>query len=107
MPPERQAAPAAFEANDIIRVNRSPDRHGGGPLSLGFGSRFSESRERLMDGRNQCPELIGPDFVSPNVRGDDVGREFSTDGYGRQLLGHLSSPCRTTDTHLAQNIEAV
>ena len=77
MPPERQAAPAAFEANDIIAVNRSPDRHGGGPLSLSFGSRFSGSRERLMDGRNQCPELIGPDLVSPNVRGDDVGRAFS------------------------------
>ena len=30
-----------------------------------------------MDGRDQCPELIGPDLVSPNVRSDDIGSEFS------------------------------
>jgi len=23
--------------------------------------------------------LIGPDLVSPNVRGDDIGREFSVE----------------------------
>jgi len=77
MPSEHLTAPAAFEANDIIGVDRSTDRDGGGPLRFGFGCRFSESRERLMDRRNQCPELIGPDLVSPNVRGNDVGREFS------------------------------
>jgi hypothetical protein len=53
MPSERQAAPAAFEADDMIAVNRSADRHGGGPLSLDFGCRFSESRECLMDSRDQ------------------------------------------------------
>jgi len=78
MPPQRQAAPAAFEANDIIAVNRSPDRYGGRPLSLGFGCWFSERGKRPMHSRDQHPELIGPDLVSPNVRGDDVGREFST-----------------------------
>jgi hypothetical protein len=77
MPSEHLTAPAAFEANDIIGMDRSTDRHGGGPLSFGFGCRFSESGERLMDGRNQCRELIGPDLVSPNVRGDNIGREFS------------------------------
>ena len=77
MPPERQAAPAAFEANDIIAVNRSTNRHRGSSLAAGFWWRFTETCEGLMDGRNQCPELIGPDLVSPNVRGDDVGRAFS------------------------------
>jgi hypothetical protein len=74
MPSEHLTAPAAFEANDIIGMDRSTDRHDGGPLSLGCGCRFFE---RLMDGRNQCRELIGPDLVSPNVRGDDIGGEFS------------------------------
>jgi hypothetical protein len=50
MPPQREAAPSTFKANDIIAINRSPDRHGGGSLSLDFGCRFSESVERLMDG---------------------------------------------------------
>ena len=77
MPPERQAAPATFEANDVIGVDRSPDRHGGSPLSLNFGCRFSESRECLMDGRNQRRELIGPDLVSPNICSNDIGSEFS------------------------------
>jgi len=77
MPSEHLAAPAAFEANDIIAMNGSADRHGGGPLSLNFGCRLSESRECLMDGRNQCPELVGPDLVSPNISSDDIGREFS------------------------------
>jgi hypothetical protein len=49
---EHLATPAAFEANDMIALNRSPDRHGGGPLSLNFGCRFSAPRERLMDGRD-------------------------------------------------------
>jgi hypothetical protein len=60
----------------MILVNRSPDRHGGSPLSFGFGYRFSELRECLMDGRNQCPELIGPDLVSPNICSNDIGSEF-------------------------------
>jgi len=58
-------------------MNRSTDRHGGSALRLGFGCRFSESGERLMHGRDQRPELIGPDLVSPNVCSDNVGREFS------------------------------
>ncbi|HKC92772.1 MAG TPA: hypothetical protein VKB81_02000, partial [Nitrospira sp.] len=40
MPSDHQAAPAAFETNDIIAVNRPPNRHGGGPLSLGSGAGF-------------------------------------------------------------------
>src|SRR5215831_18052285 len=42
MPSEHLTAPAAFEANDIIGVDRSTDRDGGGPLRFGFGCRFSE-----------------------------------------------------------------
>jgi hypothetical protein len=72
MPFEHLPAPAAFEANDIIAVNRSPDRHGWGPLSLGFGCRDSEPDERLMDGRDQRPELIGPDLVSGNGKATTV-----------------------------------
>jgi hypothetical protein len=79
MPSEHLAAPAAIEADDIIAMNRSPDRYGGGLISLGFDYRFSDSRERLMDGRDQRSELVGPDLVSPNISGDDVGRECSVE----------------------------
>jgi hypothetical protein len=53
MSPEHLAAPAAFEASDIISVNRSPDRHGGSSLFVRFSPRFTEADERLMNGRDQ------------------------------------------------------
>jgi hypothetical protein len=77
VPPEHLAAPAAFQANDVIAIDGSTDRHGGGPLSFGSGCRFSEPRECLMHSRDQCCELIGPDLVSPNICSNDIGSEFS------------------------------
>jgi hypothetical protein len=77
MPLEHLAAPAAFQAHDIIAVNRSPYRDGGCPLTLDVGCRFSESTECLMNGRDQRPELGGRDLVLPNIGGDNRGSEFS------------------------------
>jgi hypothetical protein len=77
MPSDHQAAPAAFQADDIITVNRSPDRHCGSSLAADFGCGFTEPGERAMDGRDQFSELVGPDLVSPNICGDNVGGEFS------------------------------
>jgi hypothetical protein len=79
VPPECLAAPAAFEANYIIAMNRSPDGDGGGPINLGFCCRFSESRERCMHGRDQRREFVGPDLVSPNISSDDVCREVAVE----------------------------
>jgi hypothetical protein len=77
MPSEHLAAPAALQADYIVAMDGSPNRHGRRPPSLGFGCQFSETGERLMDGRDERPELVRSDLVSPNVPGDDVGREFS------------------------------
>ena len=52
MPPEHLAAPAAFEADDIIAVNRSTDRDGGCPLSVEFGYRFTKASEGLINSRD-------------------------------------------------------
>ena len=52
MPSEHLAAPATFEADDIITVNRSPDRDGECSLFVEFGYQFTETRERLMYGRD-------------------------------------------------------
>jgi hypothetical protein len=60
MPSKHLAAPAAFQAHDIIAVDRSPYRDGGCPLTLDVGCRFPESSECLMNGRDQRPEFIGP-----------------------------------------------
>jgi hypothetical protein len=93
MPPERQAAPAAFEANNIIVVKRSPDRNAGRPLTLGLGCRFSEPDARLMNGRYQRRELVGGDFVLTKVRADNRRREFSIDRCEWWSVGHFVSPC--------------
>src|SRR5271155_3573265 len=78
MPLEHLASPPAFEADDIIAVNRSPDRDGGSSLTPGFGCRFSESRECLMNGRDQGRELFGRDLAVTDIRSDNPRREFST-----------------------------
>ena len=77
MPSEHLTPQTAFQANDIIAMHRSPDRDGSCPLTPGFGCGFSEPRERPIDGRDQFSELVGPDLVSSNIRGDDVSRQFS------------------------------
>jgi hypothetical protein len=51
-PSEHLAAPAAFQANDIIGVNRSPDRDSECPLTVEFGCRFTEADERLTNDRD-------------------------------------------------------
>jgi hypothetical protein len=70
MPPERQAAPAAFQANNIIGMNASADWHRGCPPDLGFGCRFSESEKRCRPwvrrfyccgrGRTKSPTFSSP-----------------------------------------------
>jgi hypothetical protein len=52
-------APAAFQANDVIAMNRSPDRHCGSSLFVGFCHWFIEADKRLMHGRDQRTEFIG------------------------------------------------
>jgi hypothetical protein len=53
MPLKHLAAPPTFEANHVVPVNGSPDRHRGSPLDFCFGRRFTEADERPMNGRNQ------------------------------------------------------
>ena len=52
MPPEHLAAPAAFQAHDIIAVNGSTDRHRGYSLTVDFGCRFAKACERLMNSQD-------------------------------------------------------
>jgi hypothetical protein len=52
MPSKHLPAPAAFEANDIIAVDGSPDRDGGNSLSVEFGYRFTNGCEGLMNSRD-------------------------------------------------------
>jgi hypothetical protein len=40
IPSEHMAAPAAFQADDIIAMNGSPDRDGGYPPFIEFGHRL-------------------------------------------------------------------
>jgi hypothetical protein len=53
MPSDHQAAPTAFQADDIIPMNGSADRHRGSSLCVEFGYRFTETCEGLMNGRDQ------------------------------------------------------
>ena len=77
MASEHLAAPPTFEADHEIPVNGSPDQHRGCALAADFCYGFPETCERLMDGRDQGRELIGPDLVATHVSGDNRRSEFS------------------------------
>jgi hypothetical protein len=87
MPPEHPTAPPTFEANHVVLVTGSPDRHRGCSLTVDFGCRFSETHERPVHGRDERPELVGPDLVPPNKRSGDFRSEFSLDRCGRCFVG--------------------
>ena len=105
MPPEHLAAPAAFEANHVVPVNGSPDRHCGYSLSVEFGCRFAKARERLMNGRDQRPELVGPDLVVADICSNNVGRAFSVERRRRYFVWHLGSPYRCRQNTMSGKIE--
>jgi hypothetical protein len=105
MPSEHLATPAAFQANDIIAMNGPPDRHSRCSLSLEFGYRFSETCERLMNGRDQDRQLVRPNLVATDICSNDVGREFSIDRWRRCFVGHLGSPCRDRQNTMPSKIE--
>ena len=69
MPSDHQAAPAAFQADDIIPMNRSPDWHRGSSLCVEFGYRFTETCESLMNGRDHGRELVRRDLIAPKIGG--------------------------------------
>src|SRR5271156_133936 len=92
MASDHLAAPATFQANDIIAMDGSANRDGGYPLIPSSGCRLSESSERLMHGRDQRPELVGHDLVLPNISCDNCRSEFSIKYWGRRFIGHVGSP---------------
>jgi hypothetical protein len=79
MATEHLPAPTAIQANDGIRRDRSPDRHGRRPLDDGFCWWLTEADERLINRRNQTRELVARNLVSAKICGDDFGGEFSID----------------------------
>jgi hypothetical protein len=105
MPLEHLAAPPAFEADDVIAMDGSPNRDGGCPLFVEFGCRFTETDERLMNGRDQRRELFGRDLVPPNICSNDVGREFSVERWRRRFVWHFGSPCRDRQNTMPGKIE--
>jgi hypothetical protein len=100
MPPKHLAFPAAVQADDVIVVNGSANRNRRGSLDDGFCRRFTESREGLMDGRNQGGELIRRDLMASEIRADDLRREAAL--RGRILIGHLVRPSHLFDRHAQQ-----
>src|SRR5215813_5493917 len=87
MSSEHLSAPAAFQANDIIAMNRSSYRDGRCPLAACFWWLFSETCEGLINGRDESSELVRRDLIAPNIGGDNFSREFSIDGGGRCIVG--------------------
>jgi hypothetical protein len=104
MPLEHLAAPAAFQADHVVPMSGSPDRDGGRQFGSGFGCRFSEANERPMHGRDQGRQLVGCYLVSPNVSGDDIGRQFSIERCRRLFVGHFGSPCSNQHNTMPRQI---
>jgi hypothetical protein len=103
MPLEHLAAPATVQANDIIAVNRSPDRDGGSSLFVGFCHWFTEADKRLMHGRDQRTEFIGRDLILSNIGGSYLCNEIAICRCGRRFLGHIGSSCRDRQNTMPGN----
>ena len=88
MASEHAAGKAAFETNNEISLNGSPDRNRRGSLDDGFCCGFAEATESVMHCREQGGELIRLDLIAPNIGGDDLRHEF-----GWLLIGHRLVPC--------------
>jgi hypothetical protein len=76
MPPKHLAFPAAIQADDMITVNRSPNRHRGASRADRFCCGFAAASKSLMDGRDQDGELSRRDLIAPNIGGNDFCSEF-------------------------------
>jgi hypothetical protein len=75
MPTNHASFPAAFQTNDIIAVNGSPDRNRRGSLGGGFADWLSQFGERLMNGRNQGWKLVGHDRIASKICTNDPSCE--------------------------------
>jgi hypothetical protein len=60
----------ALEADDVILVDRAPDRNRRRRQVLCRGG-TPETGERLMHLRDQCRKLFGRDLVVPHITADD------------------------------------
>jgi hypothetical protein len=72
MSAERLRAVPALEANHIVLLHRSPDRHRRFGGLLNWWRATPEIGERLIHLDDQSYELVGPDLVMPDVAADDV-----------------------------------
>jgi hypothetical protein len=72
MSAERLCLIPALEANYIVLLHRSPDRHRRFEGLLHWRHVTPEINERLMYLDDQSYQLVGPDLVMPHVAADDV-----------------------------------
>jgi hypothetical protein len=71
MPTQNLPLPAAFEANDIVARNRSPDLHRW-IARLRF-RRFPQRQQGLIDNVDERRHVGGGKLAFPDVTSDDLG----------------------------------
>ncbi len=76
MPAKHLSFPAVVEADHVITMNGSTDRHSRCSWSFGFGGWFSKIGEGLMNSRDQRRQLIRLDLIASNISADDFRGEF-------------------------------
>ena len=93
MPAQYLAAKPAFEAHDMVGLDRSPDRHRRRQrFRQGRRSVRSEAAERAMHRRNQPRELIDTDTVLRDITADDLGDQAGVDFLCTAVVGHIFCP---------------
>ena len=73
MTPEHVPSPSTFQANDVGRSNRLPDRNSG--LLWGWLRCFPKRHQGLMHGGNERGHVSGLDVVLLDVLADDLSYE--------------------------------
>jgi hypothetical protein len=71
----RLAAPPAFQADDVIAMNRSPNRHRRCSLTVYFGYRFAKPRECVMNGARRSD--LDPSELESVEPARGIGRNWN------------------------------
>jgi hypothetical protein len=73
VPPQHKPAPTAFDADNVVPMNRSADGYCWRSLDNLF-PRLAKVREGLMNSRDQARQLICRNLIVTSKCSDDVGR---------------------------------
>jgi len=93
--PQRLAAKAALETDNMVVLNGALDRHSRHSRRLGL-NRRTELADGPLDRGDQRRELVRRQHVISDIAGNDLGDRTQIGGFGCRFGIHFGSPPKRT-----------